>query len=623
MAKNNMNFELADLFDKIKSQLKAESKEQYMPNIIEFCESKHYLNLPSKGTHLWPMQRIILKTFYRGQPGNETLTLDEKEMQLLYEYKLDNVIEKYHSKHLFRDLVLVLGRRGSKDFLTSLIALYEVMRLLEMPGGSPFKFYNIAEGNPIFILTVATSSDQARILFTEIKEKMTSSEYFRDKIGHVESDKLHMLTPEDKEKQKKLATDGLDNAASKIKGSVVIMSGHSNSESLLGKRIFALLLDEVASFKVSAGPTSGDRIYSALLPATADFVRKTGEVDEKGQEITITDSKVVSISSPRAEEGMLFKLYKDAKNNPNRLAFKLPTWKMDLKHTPEKLRAEFKAMTENEFNMEFGAEFSGTAGEKFIADHYVDEAMEIGAELGLDQRKAGIPGIIYYAHLDPALSSHNYALVVIHVEDRMRLIEKKGQMMREKTRMYIVDHIMVWQPGVLHAINVFDVDKYIADLARRFRFGMVSYDAWNSEASVRMLRRRGIPTKITPFRRDYKMRIYDHLEQLLINHQLALPKRGPFAHMLEMELKCLKRVYLPTGFKVCANPEGVITTDDACDSIAGACGLVLDATTSGYAQSTTVNLPQVPSMGSNSQWSIGRGQYSGQQYNFYQKKGLL
>lgn len=609
--------EVLELLDKIKSVIKSQTNEQYIPNIIEFCESKHYLDLPGRGVTLYPMQRIILKAFYRGQPGNEMLELTEEEIQLLFEYKLDNVIEKYHGDNLFRDLVLVLGRRSGKDFMVSLMALYEVMRLLEIPGGSPFKYYHLAEGNPIFILTVATSSDQARILFTEIKEKMTSSEYFRDKIGHMESDKISLLTPDDKIKQKQLLQDGLDNAAAKIRGSVVIMSGHSNSESLLGKRYYALLLDEVASFKATAGASGGDRIYTALSPGTADFVRKA-VVD--GEEKWITDSKIISISSPRAEEGMLFRLYNNAPETPTRLAFKLPTWKVNLGQKEENLRAEFKFMSANEFNMEFGAEFSGTAGEKFIPDHHVDEAIEIGAELGLAQATEGIPGVLYYAHLDPAATSHNYALVILHVEERMRLTERGGQVIKEKAKMYIVDHIQCWQPEGGKAINVYEVDKYIADLARRFRFAMVSYDNWNSQASVQMLRRKGIPTKITPFRRDYKMRIYDQLEHLLVNHQLALPRKGQFAQMLEMELKCLKRIYLPTGFKIEPNPEAQIITDDLCDALAGACGLASENIYTGYPQGGLVHLPQMPSIGGNSQWNIGTGTYSDQQWRYWHRK---
>lgn len=613
----NTQSEIFDLLEQIKTVIKSKSGEQYIPDIIEFCESEQYLNL---SVSLYPMQRIILKTFYRGQPGNEHIKLTEEEMQLLFEFKLDNVIEKYHSEHLFHELILVLGRRSGKDFMVSLMALYEVMRLLEMPGGSPFKFYNIAEGNPIFILTVAMSSDQARILFTEISQKMTSSEYFRDKIGHIEADKISMLTPQDKEKQKELLESGLDNAASKIKGSVVIMSGHSNSESLLGKRIYALLLDEVASFKTTGLKTSGDRIYSALGPATADFVRKTGKFDEDGEEIVVFDSKIISISSPRSEEGMLFKLYNETPNIKSRLAFKLPTWKVSKQWSENILRQEFKFMSVNDFNMEFGAEFSGTAGEKFIPDHYIDEAIEIGAELKLEQAMEGRPGIMYYAHLDPASTSHNYALVVIHVEERMRLTERGGQVIKEKTKMYIIDHMKCWQPEGGRSISVHEVDQYICGLARRFRFAMVSYDNWNSQASVQLLRRKGIATKITPFRREYKMRIYSQLEDLLINHQLAIPRKGPYSQIMERELKCLKRIFLPTGFKVEPNPDAQITTDDFCDALAGACGVASENLYSGYPQGGLVHMPQAPSLGANHQWSIGNAKISDQQWRLWNRK---
>ena len=110
--------DISSIIDKIKFEVKSQSKEQYIPNIIEFCESEHYLDLPAHDIQLWPVQRIVLKTFYRGQPGNDNIKLEPEELQLLFALKLNNVIEKYHSGHLFKELVLVLGRRCvSKDTL--------------------------------------------------------------------------------------------------------------------------------------------------------------------------------------------------------------------------------------------------------------------------------------------------------------------------------------------------------------------------------------------------------------------------------------------------------------------------------------------------------------------------
>lgn len=617
MAKGNP-WSINAFIDEIKTGVKAQTDAPYVPSIVEFCESKHYLNLSGNDIHLFPMQRIILKCFYRGQMGNENIALTKDEIELLYHFKLDNVLEKYNSKEIFRELILVLGRRSGKDFLCSIMALYECMKLLELPGGSPFKYYNMAPGNPIYIVTIATSADQAKVLFFEIKSRMIASNYFQGRIGHSDAERIYFLTPEDVKLQEKLTKEGLDNAAMKVKGSIVVMSGHSNSEGLLGKRYFTLLFDEVASYKTSGGKSSGERLYSALGPGTSDFTRPVG-FDKNGDRIMQTDSKIISISSPRSEEGILFKLYNDTPDTKNRLAFKLPTWKVNLKFPEESLRAEHKYMTPSNFNMEFGAEFSGTAGEKFIPDHYIDECIEIGSRIGLDQRIVGKPGIIYYMHLDPASTSHNYALVLLHVEERIRTKEDgNGRQKSEKFKLFVVDHIKVWQPRGGQAISTFEVDQYVIDLYRRFRIGLVSYDHWNSIASMQKLRMKGIPTKITPFRKQYKIHIYQHLEHLLVNHQLALPRKGPHAQLMEMELKCLKRTYTPTGFKIGPNEEGQVTTDDCCDALAGVCGIAVENVYAGYPRAVTALMPQSKELSRT--WNIGQGTYTDSQWKFYSRK---
>lgn len=620
---------ISEVVSRIKEKVALSSSDTdapYIPDIIEFCYSKNYLNMKSIGKvavepiTLYPMQQIILKTFYRGQAGNEHIKLTPDEIELLFTNKMQLVLDKYHSDALFRELVLVLGRRSGKDFMTSIIALYECMKLLECPKGSPFGYYGLAPGNPVYIITIATSADQARILYNEIKDRMHGSEYFKSKIGKIEADRLWFLTPEDKRNNAELVKQGLSNAQSP--GSICIMSGHSNSEGLLGKRIYCLLLDEVASFKTTGGATSGDRIYSALTPATADFRHpwKT-YINEEGRELPLLDSKIISISSPRGEEGMLFHLYNTAPNNSNRLAFRLPTWKVNLKFGEISLRTEFKFMNPNEFQMEFGADFSGTAGEKFIPDIYVEEAVNMGRRLGIGQRTTGIPGLIYFVHLDPAATSHNYALTILHVEERVRLKPSEiGPPKKEKFKLFVVDHVKVWHPHPDRSVSVHEVDEYIIDLARRFRFVLVTYDSWNSMASIQKLRAKGIPTRMTPFRKQYKIQIYNHLEHLLVNHQLALPYKGSDAELMGMELKCLKRIYGPNGFKIKPDEEGLVTTDDCCDALAGACGIAIEQHYAGYAKGGTVNMPQSRGAALGQSWNIGRSQYAPQQWQFLNRK---
>ncbi len=526
----------------------------------------------------------------------------------------------------------IICHNSGKDFMVSLIALYESMKLLESPGGCPAKYYGIAPGNPIYILTVATSADQAKILFTEIKTKLEMSDYFCNKVGHTDADRIWLLTPEDKRRNKELIKNGLK----PTKGTVCIMSGHSNSDALLGKGYYCLLFDEVASFK-TIGLQSGERLYSALGPGISAFNKpvflEDGKrtvspkdkskakilYDQLGDQVRQLDSKIISISSPRSEEGIFYKLYTAAPEEPSRLVFRLPTWKVNLGITEQMLRDENRYMSAMSFQMEFGAEFSGTAGEKYIPNSYVDDAIKLGSEFGLSQRLTGYPGAVYYAHLDPASTSHNYALVVLHVEDRIQIKEKEnGVKVKERVKIYVIDHMKIWQPGIGVAINVYQVDKYVIDLAKRFRFAMVSYDNWNSLASVQKLRSKGIPCKVTPFRKQYKMAIYDQLEHLLVNHQLALPPKGPAAHQMEMELKCLKRIYSPNGFKIQPDPEGQVTTDDMCDSLAGACGVAMEQTYSGYARGGTVNVPQFRS--GDQMWNIGHGSYSTSDWRYLSRK---
>lgn len=539
-----------------------ESQDTYIPDILEFCYSPRYLNLSGKGIKLYPLQEVILKCFYRGQPGNTNIKLTDEEIELLREENHENVIEKYYSPETFRELILALGRRSGKDFIISLVALYETMRLMEIPGGDPLAFYNIADGQPIYILTIATAAEQAEILFREIKSKMHTSPYFRNKVGHLESREIWFMTHADKKKKQELMDAGIKAAADDIKGSIVVMAGHSNSDSLLGKRYFTLLFDEVASYKSSSSAQSGERLYAALAPGQSDFNQLVGN-DADGKEIRRMDSKMISISSPRGEEGIFYKMYKESPFADNRLSFRFPTWKVNLRITEEMLRKEYKFMTEADFRMEFGAEFSGTSGERFISDYYVDKAFETGEKLG--DAVAGFRGMGYYCHLDPATRSHNYALAVIHVEERLIVTENdRGVRKMDKKKYFIVDHIKVWTPTIKKEVDINEVDNYIIDLAKRFKFIMVTYDSWNSASSRQKLRKQGIPCKETPYRAKYKMAIYERLHNLLITETLVLPKKSAYALLTELELKNLKKIYNPKGFKIQPNKEGDVTTDDVC-----------------------------------------------------------
>jgi len=598
----------------IKSQISGTGLST-IPDIITFCEDPHYLNITENIGNpiiLYPLQKIVLKVFYRGTEGNEKIKLASKEIELLKEEKMDYILDKYDSGNIFRECVLVWGRRSGKDLLCSLIALYETMRLLEIPGGNPFTYYGIKEGNPIHILTVASSSSQAEILFNEIKTTLISSPYFQDKIGWggkaIESSSIHLLTPADKKRNEELKKKGIE----PTKGSVVILAGHSNSDTLRGKRTFILLLDEVATYGMTSGASGGEAIYNSLAPSTNDF---RIYYEEDGVKKDKLDSKIISISSPRGKEGIFWRLYResfDKELGSQRFAMKASTWKVNLRHSRESCRRDFPFMTEQEFSMEFGAEFAGLEGEKFIADEYIDKAIN----MDLGQREVGIRGVFYFGHLDPASTSHNYAFVILHVEDFVKLFPVPGtdKQRKERTKRFVVDHVKVWTPTANRSIDFQEVDRYVIDISKRFKFIMVSYDAFESRQSMQNLRQNGVPVKLTQFRKRYKVEVYKYLENLLISGNLVLPGHGPHAKLMEMELKSLKRKWTPGGgFKIMANPDGEVQTDDVCDSLSGACGIAMNNVVSGLAKPETVYMPVLRDQ--ENIWRIGQGTYSKRQFD--------
>ena len=219
------------------------------------------------------------------------------------------------------------------------------------------------------------------------------------------------------------------------------------------------------SYKNTAGASSGDAIFNSLAPAVKTYVREIPildenqqpKVDEDGKPLTdkIYDGKIICLSTPRGKEGIFYDLYANHMDVSHRLICQAATWQVNPMQSKEALMAAFPSMPEEKFRMEFGAEFSGTAGENF----FPEEAVEICfADKALKLKDYGKPGEYYFAHLDPATSSHNYALVLAHRE-----VFLNKEIMKKDWRI-VVDHIKYWSPTPGKPIMIEEVDDYVADL---------------------------------------------------------------------------------------------------------------------------------------------------------------
>lgn len=433
-------------------------------DIITFCDDPKFLDLPSSNLILWQPQKIILKTFYMGTRGNENVKLtkeewewlynndkDEEREGIVYEKNIKEVIQKLLKKEKegfkFTELHLCLGRRGSKTLLSSIISAYEAYKLLTIGGGDPHKFYGIPKGEDIHIINVALSQDQAGILFGMIRQRLMDAPFFKNRVANATTTEIRLYTDEDLKNKKQKPTF-------EIKGSIVILCGHSNPDTLRGKSAVLILFDELA-FYDETGKTPGSAFYNALEPSTKKFKQ-------------FGDARLVEISTPNTMTGIFYDIYRNAKTSNHILSFQVPTWCVNKDIPYEALEEERKRNPEN-FVVEYGAQWakSGTYGNYFDAG-LIERCIRTDISAHIRPQ----PYFTYYLHVDPANGGDKYVAVLVAKDCYVNHLNKKRIRVR-------LANIWVWnpEPGIGLLFN--QIDKEVIQICYTFRPVVVSYDQWN------------------------------------------------------------------------------------------------------------------------------------------------
>ena len=558
------NFDsLSHAIQKIKIDASAASKEPEIVDIITFCDSPLYLNLPNNGLNLYMAQRIILKTFYMGDIGNKNVKLTKEEWGWLYaneaneikdgdeyERNIKDVIQKLLRKERdsslprFSLLQLVLGRRSGKTLLASIITAYEAYKLLVINDGDPQGHYRLPSGDEIAIINVALSQDQATILFDAITARIRDSTFFQGKIAGATSDEIRLFTKKDferKEKQKEL----------KVPGSILLRCGHSNPDSLAGRNAILILFDEMAFFD-ETGKVTGKYFYNRLKPSLSRFYKQNA-------------GKIVMISSPNTRMGIFWETFEYSKAEDTTLSYQLPTWTVN-DEVPYDLPEMQKDRRQNidVFRIEFGAQWAAAGSFGNLFDPGTIDRCIRG---DLMPHTKPQPMFNYYLHVDPAKGGNNYSAVLVAKERYTNHLGKK----RNRC---ILAGAWVWRPVPGIGLQFNSIDKDVIKICSIFHPLIVSYDDYHSVHSLQLLRAHGVNTRQIPFNRHVKMKIYQNLMDLMAYEpqpELYLYDDGGEASLLIQELKALKKKRIQRGFAILTDKHGDVTTDDLSDCLAGAC----------------------------------------------------
>jgi hypothetical protein len=188
---------------------------------------------------------------------------------------------------------------------------------------------------------------------------------------------------------------------------------------------------------------------------------------------------------------------------------KLPTW-LTNPNIDKAWLDDQKKKNPVEFQMQYGAEFGASSSDPMFVQ---DDIERMFRSMSMVKRKEMASGFFdYFCHLDPARTSDYYALVVAHTENMYGTIGPDFKPLKR----VVIDHIHYWNPMTKNQpVKEKDVEEYVIDLHRRFRFKQVSIDQWNSQSSLIKLQSHGVPIVERQFNKEYKEKIYTELTQLI------------------------------------------------------------------------------------------------------------
>lgn len=497
-------------------------------NIIEYAEQKI-------GIDLWPRQKIILKVFYN-LPLNEE---EKKEIQWLKENKGLIIPENYRFIN-FKELVLVVGRRGSKSVLVSLIATYEIYKLLNLE--NPQRYYGLILGTPIYILHCASETDQAKVVQDYIKSYIKADKEFFDKYLEHESEKeIRFKTVFDKNTEVE-------------KGSIRIFSLTSNSSSIPGRTALMVILDEEARFMDTQGRLSGHSVYQALTPSIKNFG---------------SYGKICNMSSPLTNGGLFYDLYEKSQVVESMIAFQYATWDLNPNITRESLQDEFDKNPDFA-DMEYGANFGEVLDRAFDWDKIANCIVK---NKSISYR--GERGKQYIITCDAGLRNDRYGIAWGHADiingnkyifvDGLKYYEAKVS--KDTSGKKIVEDV-----------DIETADNFVIDLVKKLeRVGGIFYDQWNSPASIQKMKKIGLNASETTFTNKYKEKLYNDTKNVLGQGRLKVYEKDPqnAAGLFIEEIKHVEREIKGDTIRIRAPLVGPVTSDDLYDCVSNLISILL------------------------------------------------
>lgn len=435
-------------------------------DIITFAESPMYLSLD-----LFPVQRFLLKVIYGMELSDDIshdpiIIKDEFNEQIMATFTSENKFKEYlyaegmiNSLEFDADVIeieLIIGRRGTKTTISSIITSYTLYTLLH--NESPHEYVGVIKQSEIGVGICSNNKDNASRQLREVSAMIYGCSWFSKFLVNKEPTATGFFLKTQEE---------LNNPDLKI--GKLYVTVFAASPSVRGSSNIVVIMDEYAHFIDSEASTKDEpldkKLYEALTPSVSGF-------SNNGRPL----GKSIIITSPNGKKGEVWKNKKNSKNQKNKIFINMPSWWINPNIAPSFLKSMYNK-SEKSFWQEYGARFIDKESNWIINFNKFYAMRDISLQNSI---RNGKPSIRYYAGVDLALTGDGVAIVVGHHEKyRTRITEEEQyQLLIKNEDVYVVDYIWYILPKKGEALEVDDIIDGMLMIKKNFNIFKWGFDQW-------------------------------------------------------------------------------------------------------------------------------------------------
>ncbi|MGI9121186.1 MAG: hypothetical protein ACR2G7_13895 [Acidimicrobiales bacterium] len=475
-------------------------------NIIEFASDPRFL-----GMRLYPRQATVLKIItlatelftsydisvinawtkgYRESGGTSDRRWEGSEGTP------GDILERIewcraHGRRWFREVLLVVGRRGSKNVIGAIVGAWVIWHVLHEPAVGM---------KSVTVPVYAGKKSQAMLnQFTDMRRAIENAPCFAPYIVETTSEAIYLASDDQIDGGRVMSQD----AYVHVRAAETTLSGPR------GSAVPAMFLDEFAHVLGAGSTASSTELYEAAVPGQSQFPK---------------DNFCLQTSSPWDRQGQLYRSYTlamatepgtGAPMNPDLLIFQLPSWNLYLDWTSapeipmwpggptfaeldgpiiehnEQLRRQEAANPES-FAVEMRAQWRSSLS-AYLSDTFITRVFAPWRGAPLTHQTNGALGTTYVAAGDPSVSQANFGFAIAHLE-----------------RVGDVDHVVF---DVLHAwkpkdfpdgiVDYMAIQEEIYEFIRVFGITELTFDHVQSALLIQRLQARTakFPKRLNVYKR--------------------------------------------------------------------------------------------------------------------------